>query len=181
VSPQSEPVLAGACCEMSRRDGAIVALHEVPGAPPQECRPVGYGLILAGVRTDSMIIGHEPRLKKHGAHFDPKIPLGLATPDHTVPYGTDLSRDAFPGTSCQATISVVPTGRAGKHFATASNLAQLFGERVTYLSMIAVKRLLRSLTNTAYELFPVPLRTGASSTVPTASMPRIGGNLTSGE
>jgi hypothetical protein len=55
---------------MSRRDGAIVAWHEVPGtAPPQEC-----------------------------AHFDPKIPLGLATPDHTVPYGTDLSRDAFPGT-----------------------------------------------------------------------------------
>ena len=45
---------------MSRRDGAIVAWHEVPGtAPPQECRPVGYGLIRAGVRTDSMIIGHE--------------------------------------------------------------------------------------------------------------------------
>ena len=85
---------------MSRRDGAIVAWHEVPGtAPSQACRPVGYGLIRAGVRTDSMIIGHEPfkksisvfRLKKHGAHFDPKIPLGLAAPDHTVPYGTDLS------------------------------------------------------------------------------------------
>jgi hypothetical protein len=46
---------------MSQRDGAIVAWHEVPGlAPPQECRPVGYGLILAGVHTDSMIIGHEP-------------------------------------------------------------------------------------------------------------------------
>ena len=49
---------AGACCEMSRRDGAIVAWHEVPGTapPPQECRPVGYGLIRAGVRTDSMIM-----------------------------------------------------------------------------------------------------------------------------
>jgi hypothetical protein len=45
---------------MSRRGGAIVAWHEVPGsAPPRECRPVGYGLIRAGVRTDSMIIGHE--------------------------------------------------------------------------------------------------------------------------
>ena len=29
---------------------------------------------------------------------------GIATPDHTVPYGTVLSVDAFPGTSCQATI-----------------------------------------------------------------------------
>src|ERR1700723_2297755 len=48
--------LAKACCEMSRRDGAIVAWHEVPGtAPPQKGRPVGYGLIRAGVRTDSMI------------------------------------------------------------------------------------------------------------------------------
>ena len=36
----------------------------------------------------------------------------LATPDHTVPYGTVLSRGAVPGTSCQATIGVVPTGRA---------------------------------------------------------------------
>ena len=34
----------------------IVAWHEVPGtAPPQKSRPVGYGLIRAGVRTDSMI------------------------------------------------------------------------------------------------------------------------------
>jgi hypothetical protein len=32
--------------------------------------------------------------------------LGLAAPDHTVPYGTVLSRDAFPGTSCQATINL---------------------------------------------------------------------------
>ena len=30
--------------------------------------------------------------------------MGLAAPDHTVPYGTALSRDAFPGTSCLATI-----------------------------------------------------------------------------
>jgi hypothetical protein len=27
-----------------------------------------------------------------------------AAPDHTVPYGTVLSMDAFPGTSCLATI-----------------------------------------------------------------------------
>jgi hypothetical protein len=31
----------------------IVAWHEVPGkAPPQESRPVGYGVIRAGVGTD---------------------------------------------------------------------------------------------------------------------------------
>jgi hypothetical protein len=37
---------------MSRRDGAIVAWHEVPGtAPPQKSRPVGYGLIRAAMRA----------------------------------------------------------------------------------------------------------------------------------
>ena len=41
---------------LSRRDRLIVARHEVPGtAPPQKSRPVGYGVIRAGVPTDSMI------------------------------------------------------------------------------------------------------------------------------
>jgi hypothetical protein len=35
---------------MSRRHGSTVAWHEVPGAaPPQKSRPVGYGMIRAGV------------------------------------------------------------------------------------------------------------------------------------
>jgi hypothetical protein len=56
IQPQGLSWLAKACCEMSRRDGAIVAWHEVPGtAPPQKSRPVGYGLIRAGVRTDLAI------------------------------------------------------------------------------------------------------------------------------
>src|SRR5580704_7048888 len=115
------PLLAKACCEMSRRDGAIVAWHEVPGtAPSQKSRPVGYGVIRAGLRTDSMSgVTKAVRLIKAGSSA--WIHLGLATPDHTVPYVTVLSRDAFPGSSCQATIGVVPTGRAGRHFATASN------------------------------------------------------------
>jgi hypothetical protein len=47
--------LAKACGEMSRRDDAIVAWHEVPGkAPPQKNRPVGYGVILADVCTESI-------------------------------------------------------------------------------------------------------------------------------
>jgi hypothetical protein len=66
----------------------------VPGtAPPQKSRPVGYGVIRAGVRTDSMIgvtkfhnikqqLEHHriqsfqeeylAFLKKHGAHSDEK-------------------------------------------------------------------------------------------------------------
>jgi hypothetical protein len=40
---------------LSRRDDAVVAWHEVPGtAPPKKSRPVGYGLIQAGVGTDSI-------------------------------------------------------------------------------------------------------------------------------
>ena len=40
----------------SRRDGAIVAWHEVPGtSATQKNRPVGYGMIRAGMRRDSMI------------------------------------------------------------------------------------------------------------------------------
>mgnify|MGYP003623046068 CR=1 FL=1 len=64
-------------------------------------RPVGYGVIRAGVRADSMIGVTKfqiRRLKKF------TLSVGLAAPDHTVPYGTVLSRDAFPGTSCLATI-----------------------------------------------------------------------------
>ncbi|HEV3065403.1 MAG TPA: hypothetical protein VGX93_08680 [Chthoniobacterales bacterium] len=50
---------------MSRRDGAIVAWHEVPGtAPPQKSRPVGYGVIRAGLGTDSMIGVTKFRIQK---------------------------------------------------------------------------------------------------------------------
>ncbi len=50
---------------MSRRDGAIVAWHEVPRtAPPQKSRPVGYGVIRAGVRTDSMLGVTKFRIRK---------------------------------------------------------------------------------------------------------------------
>jgi hypothetical protein len=61
----SQQHLARACCEMSRRDGAIVAWHEVPGkAPPKKSRPVGYGVIRVGVRTDSMIAVAKFRMQK---------------------------------------------------------------------------------------------------------------------
>jgi hypothetical protein len=68
----------------------IVAWQEVPGkAPPRKDRPVGYG-VSASRRPDP---------------WRRELPLGLTTPDHTVPYGTVLWRGAFPGTSCQATIA----------------------------------------------------------------------------
>jgi hypothetical protein len=46
----------------------IVAWHEVPGsAPPQKSRPVGYGVIRAGVRTDSKIGGG--KFPTRASHF----------------------------------------------------------------------------------------------------------------
>jgi hypothetical protein len=45
-------------------------------------RPVGYGMIRVGVRTDSTWLT-----------FPRDIPLELAAPDHTVPYGTVHLRD----------------------------------------------------------------------------------------
>ena len=39
-----------------------------------------------------------------GAYRPAQSSWSSFVPDHTVPYGTVLSRDAFPGTSCQATM-----------------------------------------------------------------------------
>jgi hypothetical protein len=48
--------LAKACCEMSRRIGAIIGWHEVPGtASAQKSHSVGQGVIHAGLRSDPMI------------------------------------------------------------------------------------------------------------------------------
>jgi|HubBroStandDraft_6_1064221.scaffolds.fasta_scaffold1748694_2 hypothetical protein len=64
----------------------IVARHEVPGtAPPQKTRPVGYGVIRPGVRTDSMIAGQ------------------MENP--TVPSGTQILWMANPAINRRATIA----------------------------------------------------------------------------
>jgi hypothetical protein len=85
-----------------RRDRLIVARHEVPGStPPQKSGPVGYGVIRAGVRADSMIGVRKFQIRRLKAFT---LDVGLAAPDHTVPYGTVLLGDAFPSTSCLATI-----------------------------------------------------------------------------
>ena len=67
---------------MSWRDDVIVAWHEVPGTtPPQKSRPVGYGVIRAGVRLFWISCARSYRTLRDGS-FDGR----------------------FPGTSCQATI-----------------------------------------------------------------------------
>ena len=81
-------------------DRALNTYQCLESVPPKS-RPVGYGLFGAGVRADSMIEVTKFPIRR------PKtwtLSVGLAAPDHTVPYGTVLWRDAFPGTSCLATI-----------------------------------------------------------------------------
>jgi hypothetical protein len=138
---------------MSRRDGAIVAWHEVPGtAPPHESRPVGYGVIRAGLRADSGN-GHyiEQQLehhrtptfreeylasvKKHSPTFRREIhpiPLRFAAPDHTVPYGTVLSRDAFPRHFVPGYDRCCPYGTRLQTLRNSSSKVITFGITVTY-------------------------------------------------
>src|ERR1700734_3896197 len=119
---------------MSRRDGAIVAWHEVGQRHPKEPS--------RRVRSDSRRCAHRfddwsNEISNTKIETETRrtcrreIPLRFAAPDHPVPYGTVLRRDAFPSTSCQATIGVVPTGRAGKHFATASSYDQEVAQAAT--------------------------------------------------
>jgi hypothetical protein len=137
----------GASENASRRDGAIVAWHEVPGdSATQKSRPVGYGLIRAGVRTESMIGVTKFRIckleQKHGAQVGEKYLWDSLRP--IIPYPTGrFFRGTFPGTSCQATIvlSLRDTalsaemsklqGKAGRltYVGKPSRLAALNGER----------------------------------------------------
>jgi len=97
-------------------DSALVAWHEVPGiAPPQRNRPVGHGVIRAGVRANFDDL-RRSFLKTSRRTYRLEPFLGMLRPDHTVPDATVPSRDPSPGTSCQATIGVVPTGRAFRRF-----------------------------------------------------------------
>jgi hypothetical protein len=73
---------------LSRRDGAIVAWHESAwDIANLKSRPVGYGLIPAGVRTSI-------RCPSLWEALSTRKPPGLAAPDHTVPRGRFLLGDA---------------------------------------------------------------------------------------
>jgi hypothetical protein len=94
---------------MSRRDGVIVAWHEVPGTtPPQKSRPVGYGLIRAGVGTDSMIA-----VTKFSNTKTEKIVFSVL-PDLRVLRASPPSGEA--ALRSRGRSGVVPAGRAGRHF-----------------------------------------------------------------
>ena len=76
--------LAAACCEMSRRDDAIVAwLRSGCAQRFDDWRDEN---------SCSKIIGHEP----FGAHFDEKYLWGSAAPDHTVPLRDGSFEGRFP-------------------------------------------------------------------------------------
>jgi hypothetical protein len=64
---------------------------------------------------------------------------GLTAPSHTVPYGTVLWREAFPGTSCQATIAsfVLPTPPF-------NHLNNIFIDCYIYLLKIAASQWIRT-------------------------------------
>ena len=99
--------------------GVAIPRHFVPGydryVPPGHLARNDVGGF-PNMHGDG-IHDHRVIQPRHVANFLGERPLGLAAPDHTVPYGTVLSRDVFPGTSCQATIGVVPPGHAAGHFA----------------------------------------------------------------
>ena len=93
---------------LSRRDRLNVAWHEVPGKASLEepSRRVRYDSCAAdptmhqGIISIFLVIPHSkfpPLQSRIGAH---------PCANHTVPYGTVLPCDAFPGTSCQATIAL---------------------------------------------------------------------------
>ena len=124
---------------MSRRDGAIVAWHAVPGIlppPNQPSRRVRCDWRRCAHRFDDLesrwylavsangplhraaagtLEHHRTRtfqeeylafLKKHGAHFDEKELWDYLRPIRPYPTGRFFRGDAFPGTSCQATIGM---------------------------------------------------------------------------
>jgi hypothetical protein len=71
-------------------------------------RPVGYGVIRAGVRADSMIGVTKFQIRRLKTLT---LSVGLAAPDHTVPYGTVLSEGRFPRHFVPGYDRAVPPGQ----------------------------------------------------------------------
>src|SRR6202022_134906 len=119
-SPCNPAYEIGRCEGRSTDKGRIIGLDSSNlSKPPKLCLATGLWRIqrwyLAGTvhyieqqlehhRTRTFQEGYLAFLKKHGAHFDEKYLWDQLRTNHTVPYGTVLLRDAFPGTSCLATI-----------------------------------------------------------------------------
>jgi len=98
-------------------------------APPQLSRPVGYGLIRAGVRTDSMIGVTKFRIQKMLNIY--VVPLELAAPDQTVPYRTVLSGDAFRALHARLRSRLSlrdPLANISQHHLASLHRSQIFGD-----------------------------------------------------
>jgi hypothetical protein len=78
------------------------------------------------------------------------LSVGFAAPDHTVPYGTVLSRDAFPGTSCLATIML--SLRDKIHSTAEALLKSTLGQR----GLLLVRRKLRFASVNLGGVYQVP-------------------------
>src|SRR5271156_3864128 len=80
----------------SRRDGPIVAWHEVPGkAPPQKNRPVGHGMIGADLIQRYFASKGAPCFFRKANHSNHRIGAHTGA-NQTVPYGTALLRWGCP-------------------------------------------------------------------------------------
>jgi hypothetical protein len=101
-------ILAKACCEMSRRDGVIVAWHEVPGKGPfRKGRPVGYGVTVFRYFAGSGKSWGDAE-QVHSVH-ESRTTSGTSCVRsyRTLRDGAlEVWRGAVPGTSCQATVGL---------------------------------------------------------------------------
>src|SRR6202035_4586703 len=93
---------------VSRRDNTDRSLaRSAWESVPRKNRPVGYGMIGAQLIPELFLV-HMCAVFQFSyskfRHSNHRIGAQTCT-NHTVPYGTVLSRDAVPGTSCQATIA----------------------------------------------------------------------------
>src|SRR4029077_19741837 len=123
-SPCNPACEIGRCKGRSIDKGGIIGLDSSKlSKPPKLCLAQGYGAFSVSISQvqetvhyiEQQVEHHRTRtfqeeylafLKlRNTAHISTRNTSGIscaAAPDHTVPYGTVLSRDAFPGTSCQA-------------------------------------------------------------------------------
>ena len=80
----------------------------------------GKGLCLLQVQETIRYIEQDTNLSTFQEEYLGIADLGIAVPDHTVPYATVLSRDAFQALRARLR-SCCPSGTRFRHLATASN------------------------------------------------------------
>jgi hypothetical protein len=98
----------------SRRDGPIVAWHEVPGtAPPKKNRPVGHGMIGRRPNRRGLLSKGRAVFLRKANHSNPRIGARTGA-NQTVPYGTALLRSRCARHFVPGYDRTVPPGLEGK-------------------------------------------------------------------